>query len=71
MNSNDVSESTRRLAKVMYEDLTKNRYGVIGELMFYNLVQMGPGNRYVSLHPIYLPATALGPRISSVHQRPE
>jgi hypothetical protein len=57
-----VSESTRVLAKVLYTDLTENRYGVTSQQMFHNPVKMGKGNRYVSLHPIHLAgATALDP----------
>ena len=61
-----VSASTQALAKVMHDDLVKNRFGNTAARMFHNPVVMGQRNRYVSLNPLHLAATALDPRMKNL-----
>ena len=61
-----VTESTKHLAKILYNNFVNCRYGSIMERMFYNPVQKGRMNRYTSLHPMHLAATVLDPRMKNV-----
>jgi hypothetical protein len=64
-NEENVSESTKHLARKMLVDFTDKRYGDLHH-MFHEEVIIGRMNRYISLHPIVLAATALDPRMKKL-----
>uniref|UniRef100_A0A7S1VWA5 BED-type domain-containing protein n=1 Tax=Grammatophora oceanica TaxID=210454 RepID=A0A7S1VWA5_9STRA len=61
VNDANLSGSARCLAKVLLRDFVERRYGD-GMQVFYPDVVTGTDNRYISLHPIVLAATAVDPR---------
>ena len=56
--SNEVSLSTRHIAKVLYEDFTTKRYGDGTQVFHYNVV-LGAKKIYTSLHKIIVVTTSL------------
>ena len=56
-----TTESTRALAKILLKDFNERRYGD-GTQVFFEEVKIGAYNRYVSLHPKIVLASALDPR---------
>eukprot|EP00559_Dactyliosolen_fragilissimus_P004855 CAMPEP_0184865878 /NCGR_PEP_ID=MMETSP0580-20130426/19513_1 /TAXON_ID=1118495 /ORGANISM="Dactyliosolen fragilissimus" /LENGTH=777 /DNA_ID=CAMNT_0027365255 /DNA_START=221 /DNA_END=2554 /DNA_ORIENTATION=- len=61
-----LSDATRNLSRVMHDDLIQKRFGNTAERMFHNPVVIGARNRYTSLNPLHLAATALDPRMKNL-----
>ena len=63
--SNEVSQSTRHIAKLLYEDFTTKRYGD-GTQVFRDNVVIGANKRYIYLHKIILVTTSLYTRMKEL-----
>ena len=63
--SNEVSQSTRHIAKLLYGDFTTKRYGDRTQV-FHDNVVIGANKRYISLHKIILVTTSLDPRMKEL-----
>ena len=63
--SNEVSLSTRHIAKVLYEEFNTEHYGN-GTKLFHDNVVIVANKRYISLHKIILVTTSLDPRVKDL-----
>ena len=64
-DSQNITPSAKYIAGILYDDFCDKHYGD-GNKVFYDEVSIGRMNRYISLDPVVLLATALDPRMKTL-----